>query len=247
MKKIVAILLMFVVALGAEEVYASFFVEASKSANLAIHAGGVVKAVYVDVAQSVKKGQKLVELANDESRASLEVAKTDVDNAQVALKYAQRDYERQEKVKHLLDEGRFDSFSLALERARTSLAHAKANYEYKKTLFEKSVLYAPFDGVVFEKSVEIGDVVTEMSPKTIIKLQSRSDRKLIVEFDQKYWKMVKVGQLFKYKIDGDSREYQAKISKVYPLASSQNRKIKAEARVSGVVVGLFGDGYITAK
>jgi multidrug efflux pump subunit AcrA (membrane-fusion protein) len=110
MKIVVFLWVLFATYLSAAEVYANFYVEASKSANLAIHAGGVVKAVYVDVAQSVKKGQKLVELANDESRASLEVAKTDVDNAQVALKYAQRDYERQEKVKHLLDEGRIDSF-----------------------------------------------------------------------------------------------------------------------------------------
>lgn len=244
MRKLFLGLICLVVGLSAEEVYANFFVEASKSASLAIHAGGVVKSVHADVSLHVKKGQKLVELVNDEVKASLEVAKADVANAEVALKYAQRDYERQQKVKHLLDEGRFDVFALAYEKAKTTLGVAKANLAYKQILYDKTILYAPFDGVIFEKSVEVGDVVTEMSPKTILKLQSTSDRKLVIEFDQKYWKHVKVGQVFNYQVDGDEKKYRAIISKVYPHASSQNRKLSAEANVKGVVVGLFGDGYI---
>jgi len=83
-----------------------------------------------------------------------------------------------------------------------------------------------------------------MNPKTIFKIQTKNKQKLVLEFDQKYWKDIKVGQNFKYKVDGDTEIYDGKISKIYPFASSGNRKIKAEVEVEGFIVGLFGDGYI---
>lgn len=244
MRKIFLVLMLFILSAHAEDVYANFFVEATKSANLALDAGGIVKKVYVDISQKVKKGDKLVELANDDIKASLDIAKADLANAEIAFKYASRDYERQEKVKHLVDEARFDVYSLAYEKAKSALDHAKANLAYQQTLYERSALYAPFDGIIFEKNVEIGDVVTEMSPKTILKIQSQNDRKLVLEFDQKYWQKVKAGQTFKYKIDGDEKEYRSVIAKVYPHVNGHSRKLTAEAEAKGFVVGLFGDGYI---
>ena len=98
--------------------------------------------------------------------------------------------------------------------------------------------------MIYEKDIEVGDTVSGMMLKTVFKIQSRSKRKLIVSFDQKYHKDVKVGQQFKYKVDGDTKEYIGKISKVYPYANSGNRKIEAEVKASGFVVGLFGEGYI---
>jgi len=68
---------------------------------------------------------------------------------------------------------------------------------------------------------------------------------LILQFDQKYHSKVKVGDLYTYKLDGDTSEYSGIISKVYPYANTQTRKIKAEVLVDDIVVGLFGDGYIT--
>ncbi|MMZ68341.1 hypothetical protein D1872_310210 [compost metagenome] len=59
--------------------------------------------------------------------------------------------------------------------------------------------------------------------------------------------MVKVGDIFKYKLDGDDRQYTAKISKIYPRANLKDRKINAEARAENFLPGLFGDGYILSK
>ncbi|MDD5373586.1 MAG: efflux RND transporter periplasmic adaptor subunit [Sulfurimonas sp.] len=247
MIKIFLGIVFLIISANAQEIYANFFVEAHKSANLALDAGGIIKKVYVDISHKVKKGDKLVELANDDIKASLDIVKSEVANAEVVFKYAKKDYERQEKVKHLVDEARFDVYALAYEKAKTALELAKANLAYKQTLYDKTVLYAPFDGVIFEKTVEVGDVVTEMSPKTILKIQSQNDRKLVLEFDQKYWKEVKVGQTFNYKIDGDEKEHKSVITKVYPHVNAQSRKLSAEVEAKDFLVGLFGDGYIDSK
>ncbi len=99
--------------------------------------------------------------------------------------------------------------------------------------------------MIFEKSVEVGDVVSGMMLRTVFKIQSAKERNLIFEFDQKYWKIVSVGNRVKYTVNGDAKLYEGQISKVYPQADSDNRKIKAEVKAKGFVVGLFGDGYIS--
>jgi len=160
------------------------------------------------------------------------------------LKFAKKDHDRQMLIKDLIDEAKFDQYDLAYERAKVATAQAKANLAYQQALLDRSVILAPFDGVIFEKSVELGDVVSGMMLRTIFKIQSKSKRKLILEFDQKYWKSVKVGDSVRYTVNGDNDSYAGKISKLYPHANSDNRKIKAEVNAEGFVVGLFGEGYI---
>ena len=230
MKKIILSLMLLAVSIQAKDIYATFTVEAQKSANLAFTSSGTVNSVSVEVSSLVKKGDLLAELQNDDLKAALNIANT-------ALKYTKKDYDRQMKVKKLVDALKFDSYAFKYE-------NAKAQVIYQQALLDKTLLKAPFDGVIFNKSVEVGDVVSAAMIRTVFKMQSMHERKLILEFDQKYWKSVKVGQNLNYSIDGDSQKYSGKISKIYPFADSGNRKIKAEVKVEDFVVGLFGEGYI---
>lgn len=216
--------------LQAQEVYATFTVEAGKSANLAFTSSGTVNKVLVDISSVVKKGEILAELQNYDLKAALNIATT-------ALKYAKKDYERQLKVKKLLDASKFDSYAFKYE-------NAKAQVIYQQALLDKTILRAPFDGIIIDKSIEEGDVVSGAMIRTVFKIQSKHERKIILSFDQKYWKIIKKGQIFHYQLDGDKQKYSGKISKIYPYADSGNRKIKAEVLAKDFIVGLFGEGYI---
>ena len=228
--KIIIGLLALTFSLNAAEVYATFTVEAEQKANLAFDASGITKAVNYDISSSVKKGAILASLANEDTKASLEMAQT-------ALKFAQKDYERQVQVKELIDAGKFDQYAFKYENAKNQLAFAQAKYD-------KTFLKAPFSGVIYDKEIEIGDTVSGMMLKTVFKIQSQNERKLILSFDQKYHNSVKVGQKFKYGVDGDDKEYVGTIFKIYPFANSGNRKMQAEVKAKGFIVGLFGEGYI---
>ncbi|MDB2562418.1 HlyD family efflux transporter periplasmic adaptor subunit [Sulfurimonas sp.] len=222
--------LLLALSLNAQEIYATFTVSPAKDAKLAFDASGITASVKYDISSSVKKGAVLAYLQNQDTKASLDMAKT-------ALKFAKKDYERQLKVKNLIDAGKFDSYAFKYEDAKNKVAFAQANYN-------KTFLRAPFDGVIYEKDIEVGDTVSGMMLKTVFKIQSKTKRKLILGFDQKYHQSVKVGQTFRYGVDGDPKEYTGVISKIYPFANSANRKIKAEVKVNNFVVGLFGEGYI---
>ncbi len=231
MKKLISLFLIISSLIAGEKgIYATFDIKAAQSANLAFNSSGIVKDVLVDISSVVKKGDTIAILNNNDIRAMVQIAK-------ISLKYAKKDYQRQLKVKNIIDKSKFDSYAFKYQ-------NAKANLAYQQSLLEKTYLKAPFDGVIYEKNVEIGDVVTGMNPRTIFKIQSKTKRKLVLEFDQKYHNIVKIGDIFIFKIDGDKKEHKAKISKIHPYANSNNRKIKAEIYVEGFMSGLFGDGYI---
>ena len=230
MKKILLGIILFLNIANAQEIYATFNVEALHDAKLAFISSGIVNKVNVDIGSYVKKGEVLAQLQNSDIKAMLDIAQT-------KLKYAKKDYDRQLKIKDLIDEAKFDIVSSRYENAKNQLA-------YQKALYDKTFLRAPFDGVIYEKDIEKGDGVSGMVLKTVFKIQSKSKRKLILSFDQKNHKLIKLGDIFSYKVDGDTKTYKAKITKIYPRINIKNRKMSAQTRASGFLTGLFGDGYI---
>ena len=233
MKKINWSVVGLVLSLQAGEVYATFTVEAQKSAQLAFNASGIVDKVRIDIGSVVKENEILATLESNDINASLQMART-------VYKYAKKDFERQLKVKHLVDQESLDQYASKYESAKDQVI-------YQQALFDKTVLKAPFDGIVFWKELEVGDTVSGAMIRTVLKVQSLHARKLILSFDQKYWKEIKTGDTFTYKLDGDSRQYEGKIIKVYPSADANNRKMQAEVHAKDLPVGLFGDGLITTQ
>ncbi|MEA1955529.1 MAG: efflux RND transporter periplasmic adaptor subunit [Campylobacterota bacterium] len=230
MRNIIISMIFLLTSLNANEVYATFNIEAKESANLAFSSSGIIDEILVDVTSVVKKGDTLAVLQNDDLKAMVEISK-------VSLKYAKNDYERQKKVRTLIDKSQFDKYAFKYD-------NAKAELKYRESLLDKTVLKAPFNGEIYEKLVEVGDVVSGQMITVSLKIQSKNRRKLVLEFDQKYYKDVQIGDIFRYKLDGDEKEYEGKISKIYPYTDKKTRKIKAEVLTKDFIVGLFGDGFI---
>ena len=224
------IILLLANLLSAKEIYATFDIVAKRVAHLAFDANGVVKKINVDIASRVKKGQILASLENCDLEAKKEL---DLIN----YNHAKSDYQLQLKAKNTVNK-------LTLNRFKYNFLAAKAKLDYTKALLDKTFLKAPFDGIITEKKVEVGDVVSAMAPRELFRLESL-DKKLILKIDQKYISKIKVGDIFKYKIDGSNKHYKGKISKIYPSVDSSLRVIKAEVEVGNrFKSGLFGSGVI---
>jgi len=233
MKKLFVGILLLGINLVAGEVYATFQVEATKSANLAFDSSGIINHIFVDIGSVVKKGDVIATLENSDLQAHFTMVETN-------LKYIKKDLDRYEMVKDVVDASKLDTYKNQYEMKKAELA-------YQQALLNKTSLKAPFDGIIISKEAEIGDAVSGQLLKTIFEIQTKSERKIILEFDQKYHKIVKVGNIFRYKLDGDEKTYSGKITKIYPLANAKTRKIKAEVQATNLLVGLFGDGTIEVK
>jgi len=177
----------------------------------------------------------------------VELAKAKLELARINAKFAKRNFERYDKVRNVIDAGEYDGYASQYESAMSSVREAEVNVRYKQALLEKTILTAPFDGVIYDKPVEVGDVVSGAMIKILLRLQSAQENKLLLKVDQKYWMQLKPGQAFAYTVDGDPTPRTGKISKVYPTADSGNRKIIVEVPAKGLLPGLFGEGEIEAE
>ena len=228
MKSIILIALLSA-TIFAKGVYATFNVVPKKEVNLAFSTNGMVSKINADIGSLVAKGEILAQLENSDLKAR-------VNKAKAALEYATKSFKRAKKAKSVQDKATFDKFKFEYEKA-------KAEYILAVAILNKSYLKAPFSGIITKKAVEVGDVVSAMAPRMLFKLESK-EKKLILDFDQNYLNIVKVGDTFKYKIDGQDKTYSGKIVKIYPSVDIKTHTIKAEVNAPNLKSGLFGDGLI---
>lgn len=231
MKFLIAALLSFSILWG-EDVYAIFNIEAVKDSNLNLDSSGIVSEMLVDVDSVVKKDDKLLSLANKDKIAQANSIKQQ-------YLFAKKQYERYSKTGGAVDKNTLDNYYFNYKKL-------EADYAYYISLLDKSILKAPFDGVIAERKIDLGDGVAANNT-TLFRLVSH-EKKMVLQYDSKYIDKVKVGDEFEYSIDGNGQKKVVKITKIYPTIDDTTRKVTAEAVVGDdMTPGLFGDGYIRNK
>lgn len=246
MKKLLFATLLLISQIFAGEIYSTFDVISGKESDLSLSYGGIVKKIYADVGDTIKKGDLLLELENSQEHIEVALAKNLVASAQAELKHAERTYSRYEAIKEVIDEERLENLKLDRDIKDIALQRAQNELELKKTILNKTKLYAPYSGVVLKKYVESGDGVMGATTK-LFRISDYPDVKLLITFDEKYWREVKIGQKFLYTIDGVREKMEGRITKIHPSAQISSRKIKAEVDAKNIMPGLFGDGTIVTE
>lgn len=215
-----------------EDVYAIFNVEAIQDSNLTLDTSGIVAELSVDVGTLVKKGDKLLSLSNSDKIAQAASVKEQ-------YLFAQKQYKRYSQTGGAIDKNTLDQYYANYKKL-------EADYEYYVSLFNKSILKAPFDGIIASKNIELGNGV-QANNTLLFRLVSHR-KKIVLQYDSKYISKVKVGDEYKYSIDGNGDYKIAKITKIYPTVDVETRKVTAEANTDNdMAAGLFGDGYIRTK
>jgi multidrug efflux system membrane fusion protein len=123
--------------------------EPDRIATLRSEVKGLVKEVHVQQGERVSKGQKIISLEKSDFESRLQSAKATLKQREVELKGAQS----------LKDQG-FQS-QTALAQATASLEVAKADVVSFALAVFKSQIMAPFDGIINERFVEVGDFLKE--------------------------------------------------------------------------------------
>lgn len=242
MKKLI-LLALSALALYAQDIYASFDVYAINQSKLAFEVGGIVKEIKVAVSQKVKKGDILIVLNNSSELIGLKNAKNELGLAQIAYNNAKSKMDKFKQVQNVIDKQSFEDITASFKQAELNLAKAKINVERYEDGLEKKNLRAPYDGIISGKFIDLAQGVAPVQ-QVVMEMFSYPDVKLVISFDEKFKDKVKVGQIYRYKINGEEKK--AKISIVYPSIDIKTRKIFAEIYTTNLTPGLFGEGFIEA-
>jgi multidrug efflux system membrane fusion protein len=123
--------------------------EPDRIARLRSEVKGLVKEVHVQEGERVRKGQKIISIENSDVVSRLRSAKATLRQREVEL----------EGVESLKKQG-FQS-QTALAQANANLEMAKADTVSFKLAILKSQIIAPFDGIINERFVEVGDFLKD--------------------------------------------------------------------------------------
>jgi RND family efflux transporter MFP subunit len=166
-------------------VNASGYVVAQRKAAVSSKATGRLEELFVEEGKSVKSGEVLARLENDdlqaalaEAKAGLRVAEATLRNAQAELHDATLQYNRQTPLRDsgAVSAQSFDAVearykkAVAMETsARFAVNRTEASVKVAEVNLEYSFIRAPFDGVILTKNADKGEVVAPFGAATTAK------------------------------------------------------------------------------
>ncbi len=230
-------------------------VKSRRRATLSPETGGRVERLAVRKGGRVRKGDVLVRIADEDVRAQLTLAERSLVVAEAAEReacraadQARRDLARSESLARdevlsvgLLEKAQTEAgmTAAACEASRARVGQARASLEVTRVAVGKTVLRAPFDGVVAEISTEEGEWVTPSPPglpiPPVLELFDPEDNFISAPLDEVDVGRVKTGATVRVTFDAyPERTFAGSVTRVadYVLdLKEQNRTFEVEVKL----------------
>ena len=226
---------------------------------------GVATEVYVTEWVKVKKGSPLakidtreMELLYQKSKSSLDTAKANLLQAEVAGTRAEREYQRLLKLKEYglatqqsLDDGLTEqNASVArIEAAKASLQTAENDLQYNQTRLSKTTIRSPLDGVVSFRGVNVGDMVGDLGQARIMfRVVDPTLLELTVTVPSGEMAKVRLGQALLFSTDSfPGRTFAGKVMFINPVVNESDRSVKVIAEVENKNEELKGGLFVKGR
>ena len=230
-------------------------VKARRRSRIAAETGGRVVAIAHREGAHVEAGEMLVKLGDATQVAQLELARDGVavalarrEDACLRRDRARRELDRNRRLaeRNVVSEDRLDALEYAFDSARVTCDGARAELERAEAQvvsaeaeLAKTVIRAPFAGVIAELNVEVGEWVTPSPPlltaPAVVDLIDPTSIYVAAPMDEVDSGAIRVGLPAKLAVDsrpGD--EFAGRVSRVAPYVldlEAQNRTLEIEVEV----------------
>jgi RND family efflux transporter MFP subunit len=146
---------------AAAELVATGYVVAQVKADVASKATGRMRVLNVEEGDSVKTGDVLAELDNDDIRAEFDLAQANLKRSQADSVAGARNFERQQDLYNnkLISEEEFEIATAIYARAVADVEAMRAIIRAAEVALENTYIRAPFDGTVLTKHADVGEMV----------------------------------------------------------------------------------------
>lgn len=203
--------------------------------NVGSRVSGVVKRLYVQIGDSVRRGQLLAELDDRDLGARRDEAVAAVRQAEVTLSYARRDRDR---AASLFEAGAVSRSDLdvqerAVRMAEQQLAGARASLSYATTQLQYARISAPISGIVDSVSTQEGETVAaSFAAPTFVTLLDPARLEVWAYVDETDIGRIRAGQAARFTVDtyGDE-EFPGRITAVHPRAEIRDNVVNYVAVV----------------
>lgn len=224
---------------------------AATEATVRAELGGAVLQVAVDEGQAVRKGALLARIETatlDDSRRSAESA---LKNAESQLDVARREAER---TAQLVAAGALAVRDLEVARsnvtaAEAQVADARSRLVSARKQLGDAVVRAPISGIVADRPVNAGDVV---SPGTaMFTIIDPSSMRLEASVPSEELAALRIGAPVQFTVRGYEAPFAGRIDRISPQADPVTRQVPIFVSVANaggrLVAGLFAEGRVVSE
>jgi RND family efflux transporter MFP subunit len=224
---------------------------AEREATVRAEIGGSVTQVNVREGQAVRRGTLLGRIETrtlDDVRQS---AMSAMRNAENQLAVARREMERTETLVKAgaLAARDLDNARQSVTGAEAQVADAKSRLASVDRQLADTVLHAPIDGIIANKPVNLGDVVSVGAELfTIIDPSSMRLEAAVPADDLSF---LRIGATVDFTVRGYDRQFQGRITMIAPQADPVTRQVPIYVSIPNVggrlVAGLFAEGRVVSQ
>lgn len=199
--------------------------------HISTEVSGLVETISVREGDLIKKGSSIVTLNTEILDKDISLTKTRIDQIELRIQHADKNYKRMETLykKDGVSERDHDD---ALYTYQDSLKDNQIEQkEYEKLLIQKrkSIVGAPYDGIILEKNIDSGDWVQQ--GKQLVRIGSTEDLFVKVPVAETVFQHITIGEQVPVIITAFDTKFDGTISDIDPTADAKTKNIFLKIRI----------------
>ena len=192
-------------------------VQAAQKAVISSRISGNIVEILVAPGSRVQQGEKLVQINAEEISAKLMQAKAQLDQAL-------RNLQREKKL--LAKKAATAEAVKALEDAEKI---ARASYQGAGTMLSYTTILAPFDGLITQKLIDIGDLATPGRP--LLHMENINELQVLADVPETIVQNIRLGMEMRITIPTADLAITGTVSEIAPAADPRSRTVPIKLNI----------------
>jgi HlyD family secretion protein len=190
---------------------------------------GQVAAIFVDFNDRVKKGQLIARIDPTLQQQAVRDAQAGVERNQAELTQAEREYERNRQLfeRQVITESEFADVQYRVQVARANVKSAQVTLDRARQNLAYTSIYAPIDGIVVERNVDVGQTVAASlsAPQLFLIANDLSRMQILASVDESDIGLIEEGQPVRFSVQAHQDQTFAGTVKQVRLQSTTQENV----------------------
>jgi HlyD family secretion protein len=210
---------------------------AVRTVQVGTQVSGQVSAIYADFNQKVKKGQLLARIDPTLQQQAVQDAQAGVERSQSQYTMAQQEYDREKSLfdSKVITATEFGTAQSNYEVGKANLKSAQIALDKAKQNLSYTNIYAPIDGVIVQRTVDVGQTVASSlsAPELFLIANDLSQMQILANVDESDIGAIAVGQSVTFTVQAyPNRPFTGTVQQVRLQSTTQDNVVNYTTVVS---------------
>ena len=192
---------------------------------------GLVEEAYVNQGDQVKKGEPLVRLNTDILDREIDLTKTRIEQTELRIKNAEKNFKRLERLYQSsgVSEKDYDDALYAYQDAGKEKQVIEDTLGKLLIQQRRSIIKAPFDGIILTKNVDSGAWVQQ--GKVLVSIGSSSDLFVRAPIAENLLQYVQLGEPLQVILNAYNKEVYGEVIGIDPIADLKTKNVFLKIKI----------------